>query len=199
MNTPQLYLASRSPRRAELLQQIGVGFLPVAVSVDESTQPGEGARDYVQRLAEAKALAGWQSLGEDDARLPVLGSDTCVVLDQHILGKPRDKSDAMRMLGLLSGRCHQVMTAVCLYAGDFSETVVSVSDVCFRPLDRDECEQYWYTGEPADKAGSYAIQGRAAVFVSQLRGSFSGVVGLPLMETDALLREYRQHCVRDGA
>lgn len=194
MDNPILYLASQSPRRAELLRQIGVGFLPVVVSVDESTRPGESASDYVRRLAEAKAGEGWHSPDRTAAELPVLGSDTCVVLDDQILGKPRDKTDGLRMLARLGGRSHQVMTAVCLYAGDFSKTVVSVSEVTFRQLTPEEIELYWETGEPADKAGGYAIQGRAAVFVKALHGSFSGVVGLPLMETDALLREYRAYC-----
>lgn len=194
MSAPQLYLASQSPRRAELLQQIDVAFEPVAVAVDESPLTGEAAADYVQRLARAKAVAGWEQLQQDaqgDTVLPVLGADTSVVLGEQILGKPRDREDAVQMLQALSGRCHQVMTAVHLYAAGFQQGVLSVSEVCFRTLSREECEEYWHTGEPQDKAGAYAIQGRAAIFIETLRGSYSGVVGLPLLETHRLLCSYQ--------
>lgn len=192
MKAPQLYLASKSPRRAELLRQIDIAFEVISVDIDESVQPGETPRDYVQRLAVQKALAGWRAIGDDKAPLPVLGADTSVVLGERILGKPSNREDALRMLGLLSGQTHQVMTAVSLQAQGFSQSVVSVSEVSFRALSDAEAEAYWETGEPVDKAGAYAVQGRAAVFVRELRGSFSGVVGLPLMETDALLQAWKQ-------
>lgn len=191
MTSPQLYLASQSPRRAQLLQQIGIEFVTLVVAVDESPLPGEVPEAYVRRLAAAKAKAGWQQVRAGAGEpLPVIGSDTTVVLEGGILGKPVDREDALRMLRALSGRCHQVMTAVSLVADDYQQAVVSISDVCFRELSIAECAAYWDTGEPADKAGGYAIQGRGAVFVSELRGSFSGVVGLPLMETSQMLNAY---------
>ena len=193
-DTPQLYLASGSPRRAELLIQAGIAFERVKVEVDEALLPGEDAADYVQRLAQAKADAGWQQvLTRGLAPLPVLGADTAVVLDRQILGKPVDRADGLRMLAALSGRRHRVMTAVCLCAGDFRQTALSISEVQLRALSPGECERYWETGEPVDKAGSYAIQGRAAVFVEELHGSYTGVVGLPLLETCGLLENYRQN------
>lgn len=198
MAAPQLYLASQSPRRAELLEQIGIAFERVAVAVDETAEPAEPASDYVQRLAQAKALAGWQQLiAQGLPPLPVMGSDTSVVLDGRILGKPSDRADGLAMLAALSGRTHQVMTAVCLYAEDFCQVLLSDSDVRFRALSRSECERYWRTGEPADKAGGYAIQGRAAVFVEELRGSYSGVVGLPLLETSRLIEAFQRRHLAD--
>lgn len=188
MGEQQLYLASRSPRRAELLAQVGIGFQVLAVDVDETPDEGEAPADYVRRMARVKAAAGRERMHSAGlAPLPVLGADTTVVVDGHIVGKPRDRDDGLHMLARLSGRCHQVMTAVCLCFEDFEQVAVSVSEVCFRPLEAGEGERYWATGEPADKAGGYAIQGRAAVFVSALHGSYSGVVGLPLMETWQLL------------
>ena len=195
LKTPQLYLASQSPRRAELLRQVGIRFDCVSAPVDETLAPGEAAEHYVQRLAEAKAKAGWkQVLAQQLPELPVLGADTSVVLDGAVLGKPVDRADGLAMLAALSGRSHQVMTAVCLYSHDVRQLALSVSEVTFRHLSLDECEHYWQTGEPADKAGGYAIQGRAAIFIEQLQGSYSGVVGLPLLETWQLLEDYeRRH------
>ncbi len=188
MTTPRLYLASGSPRRGELLQQAGIAFQRVAAAVDETPLAEETAAAYVQRLARDKARAGYRAA---TARalppLPVLGADTAVVVQDRILGKPADRDDALATLAALSGREHEVMTAVCLCAPGFEQGVLSTSRVRFRALSRDECERYWATGEPVDKAGSYAIQGRGAVFVAHLAGSYTGVVGLPLMETCQLL------------
>lgn len=181
---PALVLASASPRRRELLWQIGVAHRVAVAAVDERPFGGESAADCVQRLALAKAQEIWQAA---PAALPVLGADTAVVLDGEMLGKPIDRSDALRMLLRLAGRAHRVLTAVALVDQHGGRLRLSDSEVHFRALTRDECERYWDSGEPRDKAGSYAIQGLGAVFVSLLRGSYSGVMGLPLFETAALL------------
>jgi septum formation protein len=197
----RLYLASHSPRRRQLLEQIGIAYDLLSVAIDETPLPGEDPQSYVARLALGKARAGWNSLQdrrlsgtfsmtekEQDAGL-VLGADTAVVITDRILGKPRHKKEGLAMLALLSGREHQVLSAVAL-VGTASEAVrVQESRVCFRLLSPEECQAYWETGEPADKAGAYAIQGQAAAFVTELRGSYSGVMGLPLFETAELLRE----------
>ena len=182
-----IYLASASPRRRELLEQIGVDYQLLSVDVDETSHDAEVAEDYVQRLALAKANAGWQAVvSEGRAVKPVLAADTSVVVDGQILGKPRDRAEGLAMLQLLSGRCHRVMTAVAL-VGDKSDVMLSISDVSFRVVTQQECQAYWVTGEPVDKAGGYAVQGRAAQFICHLRGSYSGVMGLPLYETAELL------------
>jgi septum formation protein len=183
MAADYVYLASQSPRRRELLQQIGVPFCPVGIAIDESVRHGEAAPDYVVRLAVAKAEAGWQGIQAGC----VLGADTAVVLDGRILGKPRDRDDAIHMLGELSGRTHAVLTAVALCDATGTAWRLSQSEVSFRTIVPYECSAYAQTGEPLDKAGAYAIQGYGAVFVEQLRGSYSGVMGLPLFETAALL------------
>lgn len=189
MSVPRVYLASASPRRRELLAQIGVEYRLVSVQVDETLRPKEAPGDYVARLALEKARAGRATLaGEADA--PVLGADTSVVVEGAILGKPRNRADALEMLGRLSGRDHQVLSAVALVAVGREAVRVQVSRVWFRPLMPGEAEAYWETGEPADKAGAYAIQGRAACFAQRLDGSYSGVMGLPLYETCELLREF---------
>jgi septum formation protein len=188
MSSDFVYLASASPRRRELLQQIGVCFRLVGTSVDETPQLAENAPAYVLRLAAAKADAGWQTNGAaGDA--PVLAADTAVVLDGKILGKPADRQDAEKMLRQLSGRTHEVLTAVALRSAAGVQSRISRSEVTFRTIAAPEAQAYWATGEPRDKAGGYAIQGRAAVFVADLRGSFSGVMGLPLFETAQLLGE----------
>ena len=189
MTTPEavVYLASLSPRRQELLQQIGVHYEVLPVDVDETPAAGEGAEDYAQRLALAKAGAGWSSLVEKK-RLPVLGADTVVVANGTIMGKPRDRQQAIAMLQALSGSTHEVLTAVALVA-ECSLVRLNISRVTFRTLSLSECEAYWETGEPADKAGAYAIQGLGAVFIARLEGSYSGVMGLPLFETAELLQE----------
>lgn len=188
-----LYLASGSPRRRELLTQIGVPFVTQIVPIDESPLPDEAPDVYVERLARAKAQAGLASLGDVEDAV-VLGADTAVVLDGRILGKPLDRADALATLGALSGREHQVMTAIALASRDRVASRVVVSQVRFRPLSEAEIAAYWASGEPQDKAGSYGIQGLAAVFVSQLQGSYSAVVGLPLCETAALLAEFAIPC-----
>lgn len=180
-----LFLASASPRRRDLLAQIGVPFSLIDVSVDESPSPTESPEAYVERVARDKALAGLSGLDERDAC--VLGADTSVVLDQRILGKPVDRADALAMLAALSGRTHRVMTAVALVSRTACEVRVVISEVTFRVIDEAEAERYWASGEPLDKAGGYAIQGWGAAFVSQLHGSYSAVVGLPLCETAQLL------------
>ncbi len=180
-----LILASQSPRRRELLDQVGVSHRVVRVEVDETRRPSEVPAVYVERLARAKALAGLAAAGAG----PVLGADTAVVLDDAVLGKPADRDAALAMLARLSGCRHEVLTAVALADGDAIACRLSVSHVTFRELAPSEIEAYWATGEPADKAGGYAIQGRAALFVTRLEGSYSGVMGLPLFETGELLRE----------
>ena len=185
---PILFLASASPRRRELLTQIGVPFSLLSVAIDETPGAAEAPDVYVQRLAREKALAGLSLVSDDSAC--VMGADTTVVLDQQILGKPVDKADALAMLGALSGREHEVMTAVALANRSGCEVRLVTSRVRFRPISADEAEAYWASGEPQDKAGSYAIQGWGAVFVSALEGSYSAVVGLPLCETAQLLDAY---------
>jgi septum formation protein len=181
-----IYLASGSPRRRELLQQIGVTFQVLGADLDETALPGEAPVAYVSRLAQAKATLGWER-SRDSGGVPVLAADTAVVLDARILGKPADMNDAIAMLLQLSGRAHQVLTAVALRTAAGLQVKVSHSTVTFRTIDSSEARAYWETGEPCDKAGAYAIQGYAAVFISDLKGSYSGVMGLPLFETAALL------------
>jgi len=187
---PLIYLASASPRRSALLTQIGVPHRVAPVAVDESVGKAEQPADYVSRLAALKADTLWDSL-QADARLPVLGSDTSVVVDQTILGKPTDEADCLRILQLLSGRTHQVYTAVAVRSATGSDVRLSVSDVTFRDLTPAEMRAYWRTGEPADKAGGYAIQGRGAIFIRHISGSYSGIMGLPLFETAQLLAAHR--------
>ena len=187
MATDFIYLASGSSRRRELLQQVGVPYRVINSAVDEATLKDEAPLAYVSRVAAAKANAGWQARREPhDA--PVLAADTAVVLDASILGKPRDRGDALDMLGKLSGRSHEVLTAVALRTAAGLDSRVSRSVVTFRSIEAAEASAYWDTGEPLDKAGAYAIQGRAAIFIAELRGSYSGVMGLPLFETAELLR-----------
>jgi len=186
MSLDFVYLASGSARRRELLRQIGVSFRVLSTELDESPLPGEAAAAYVSRLAAAKADAGWRC-SRDARYAPVLAADTAVVLDGHIIGKPRDRDDAENMLLELSGRTHEVMTAVALRSAAGHEVRLSRSLVTFRVVDAAEARGYWDTGEPRDKAGAYAVQGFAAIFISHLQGSYSGVMGLPLYETAALL------------
>ncbi|WP_086481266.1 Maf family protein [Oceanospirillum sanctuarii] len=182
-----LCLASASPRREALLKQIGLDCLKYPVDLDESVLPGESAPSYVMRLAEQKALAGQKRSGTD---LPVLGSDTSVVFNGKILGKPRDRRQAVDMLMQLSGKTHQVMTGVAVCQHNRVRSIISVTDVSFRALSEAECHAYCDTGEPFDKAGGYGIQGLAAVFVRSVSGSYSNVVGLPLFETADLLKQF---------
>jgi septum formation protein len=183
-----IYLASASARRQTLLEQIGVGFEQLHVRVDEQSRAGELADAYVQRLALAKARAGRAFLDTLDPR-PVLGADTAVAVDNRIMGKPHDRAQGLEMLRALSGRDHEVLSAVAL-AGGHEALRLSRSRVSFRVLEEAECEAYWETGEPLDKAGGYAIQGHAAQFIERLEGSYSGVMGLPLFETAQLLKEF---------
>lgn len=185
MSAPQFYLASASPRRRQLLEQLGLRFEVLSVDVDESPKGGEGPQDYVLRVAALKAQAAVARLGSPP--LPVLAADTTVVLEGAILGKPEGREDAIRMLTRLGGKQHQVLSAVALWNGGTLATVLSESRVRFRNIDPKEAGAYWDTGEPRDKAGAYGIQGAGAVFVESLEGSYSGVMGLPLFETAALL------------
>ena len=189
MSLDFVYLASGSPRRLELLVQIGVSFRVVAAVVGEGVLPGEMPPAYVTRLAAAKADAGWEKSRGAGTPNPVLAADTAVVLDGMILGKPANQQDAEGMLQRLSGRTHAVLTAVALRTEDGIQSRVSRSEVTFRRIAAGEALAYWETGEPRDKAGAYAIQGRGAIFISDLRGSYSGVMGLPLFETAELLNQ----------
>lgn len=188
---PDLYLASQSPRRRELLDQIGVRHALIRASVPEQPAAGETALDYVQRLAREKAAAGFLELQRLELPLaPVLGADTLGVIDGEILEKPRDRAHARDMLRRLSGRTHQVITAVALQDQRRQAQRLSITQVSFRELDDAEIDRYWETGEPQDKAGGYGIQGLGAVFVNAIQGSYSCVVGLPLEATIELLREF---------
>lgn len=191
-----LYLASGSPRRRELLSQIGVPFTPVAASIDETPLDAEPADVYVERLAREKAAAGLAVLRASgvEGHLAVLGADTAVVLDGQILGKPQGQADALAMLAALSGREHDVLTAVAVTDGERCLSVNVASRVSLRPISPEQALAYWASGEPQDKAGSYAIQGLAAIFVKALQGSYSAVVGLPLSETAELLEQFAIPC-----
>ena len=186
---PAIYLASQSPRRRELLQQIGVSHAVLRVDVDERLRVDESALDYVTRVALDKALAGRAMLAGGRIA-PVLGADTSVVIAGEVLGKPADRAAGIAMLQRLSGTTHEVLSAVALAGASGAAVRVSSSRVTFRTLTKRECTAYWETGEPADKAGGYAIQGLAAVFVARIEGSYSGVMGLPLFETAELLKEF---------
>ena len=196
---PHIHLASKSPRRQELLRQLGVEFdlLKLREAAGRDRDVMEGARNaepplhYVERMARTKATVGWTRMQQRKlTELPVLSADTEVVLDSRIFGKPTDAADATRMLNLLSGKTHEVLTAVAVRLGDQTEVEVSVSKVAFRELTPAEIDHYVATGEGDDKAGAYAIQGRAAAFITRIEGSFSGVVGLPLAETAQILARF---------
>ncbi len=186
-----LYLASASPRRAELLRQIGVQFKTLSSEIDESAQAGESALELALRLSRQKAQQArrqLQNLRSDDV---ILAADTLISLDQHILGKPASAQDCARMLRQLSGRSHQVISAIALLNADGRlAQASSCNEIRFRALDDGEIEQYCASDEPMDKAGSYAIQGRAAIFIEHLDGSYSSVMGLPLFETAQLLQQF---------
>jgi septum formation protein len=183
---PLIYLASASPRRSQLLAQIGVAHEVRPTTLDESALPGEDPATYVERLAQLKAEALWDQL-PPEGRLPVLGADTTVVLGKLMLGKPANSGETRAMLEQLSGRTHQVFTAVALRSEAGCEARVSVSNVTFRDLTAREMKAYAATPEPLDKAGGYAVQGLAAVFITRIAGSYSGIMGLPLSETAELL------------
>ena len=184
----ELILASASPRRAEILQQIGVDFQIAPADIDETPKPQESPVDYVQRMAQEKTQHVINSIAGSSA--VVLGADTSVVLNCKIYGKPKNQQEAMAMLEALSGKTHQVLTAVAMGNKQRCLLKLSATDVKFRELDLKECLDYWNTGEPLDKAGSYAIQGLGAVFVEKISGSFSGVVGLPIAQTAQLLQTF---------
>jgi septum formation protein len=195
----KIYLASRSPRRRELLKQIGVAFEVLVlrdhpgrnVDVDETQHPGEGPDDYVRRVCRMKAESAWERVLQRRLRpFPVLTADTVVCIEDIILGKPPDPSHAVKMLRLLSGREHRVLTAVALKLAERFELVVSESRVRFAELSQADIEAYVASGEASDKAGAYAIQGRAGAFITELHGSYSGVMGLPLHETIQLLKAF---------
>jgi septum formation protein len=184
-----LYLASKSPRRRELLGRLGLPFDVLEIDVPEQRQPGEPAEDYVRRVARDKARTGLQQRA-DEASALVLGSDTEVVLDDEVFGKPADAGSAAMMLRRLSGRTHRVLSAVSLVSASREEQALSVSSVTFAELHDEQIAAYVATGESFGKAGGYAIQGRAEVFVSRLDGSYSGVMGLPLFDTSRLLASF---------
>ncbi len=187
----KIYLASVSPRRQQLLHQLGVEFDVVRPRVLERRAPNESAVDYAQRMAREKAHQALSVVERE--RLPqrlVLAADTCVIIDDQILGKPRDRRDGEAMLRRLSGREHTVLTAVAILSAHAEQSTLSRSRVSFRKITDSEIARYWETGEPVDKAGAYALQGRAAAFVSRIEGSYSGIVGLPLYEVAELLKKF---------
>ena len=187
---PQLYLASASPRRKELLDQLGVSYRVLAQDVDESRlSNSEIPEALVSRLAKLKAESALASLADNDLT-PVLGADTIVLCDGEVLGKPEDFNQAVEMLSSLSGRSHHVLTAVILASHHQAEVILCRSEVWFRKITIAEIQAYWSTGEPKDKAGAYAIQGLGALFVERLEGSYSAVVGLPIFETVSLLEKF---------
>jgi septum formation protein len=196
---PFIYLASQSPRRSELLKQIGINFRLLLLrddprhiaDVDETPQTNEVASDYVQRICRAKAAAAWESLQfRNLPQAPILVADTTVVLDNIIIGKPRDRHDATAILRLLSGRQHQVLSAVAVLLGERFELRLSSTEILFAELSDESIQRYILSEEADDKAGAYGIQGRAAAFVERLEGSYSGVVGLPLYETAQILNSF---------
>jgi nucleoside triphosphate pyrophosphatase len=197
---PKIYLASRSPRRRELLKQIGVAFEVLLLreqpsrgpDVNETALPGETPDEYVRRIGRLKADVGWDRVVQRQLpRHPVLAADTTVCVENQILAKPADRADAARLLALLSGREHRVLTAVAIRFESRWKMTVNETVVRFRSLSQADIDAYVESGEPMDKAGAYAIQGRAAAFVPELRGSYSGVMGLPLYETAQLIESFR--------
>jgi septum formation protein len=195
---PVIYLASKSPRRQELLRQVGLAFVELRLREAAGRQPdivekprrGESAQDYVRRVASAKAGIGWRRMRQRHVPLhPVLGADTEVALDGTIFGKPTDAGDAVRMLTLLSGRTHEVLTAIALQWRRRRIIAISTTRVTFRRLANAEIARYVATGESFDKAGGYAVQGLAAAFIRRIEGSYSGVMGLPLYETAQALAQ----------
>jgi len=187
MNKSDIILASASPRRVELLQQIEVKFEQCVADIDETPRLGEAPGQFVCRLAEEKAQSVFEKSSKE---LPVLGSDTIVVVDEHILGKPDDYQHAVDMLKLLSGRKHQVMTAVTLFSAEQQKTMMNTSEVRFMDLSQDLIDAYWQTGESVGKAGAYAVQGIAAQFIIEIKGSYSSIMGLPLYEVRCLLEAF---------
>lgn len=187
-----IYLASSSPRRKMLLKQIGVRFTVLSVAIEESRDTGETPLDFVQRMAREKAQAGWElpKTVSHERSKPVLGADTIVLHQGVVMGKPHDRIAAKKMLLSLSESMHQVITAVCIVDGEQCQEAYCCTDVKFRSISEIEAERYWDTGEPKDKAGGYGIQGLGAVFVNNIDGSYSSVVGLPIAETMVLLGKF---------
>jgi septum formation protein len=185
----KIWLASGSPRRRELLAQLAVNFDVIKIDVDESQLGNESPSAYVERLAIAKAHAGFVAGG---ATLPALGADTIVVVDEQVLGKPKDQADFMRMMHLLQNRSHQVMTAVAIQSTDALVHTRVTTEVWFGPMTDADMLAYWQSGEPADKAGGYGIQGLAGRYIEKIHGSYFAVVGLPLFETASLLAQLQQ-------
>jgi len=203
MPLPDLYLASASPRRRELLLQIGLKVEVVSQSIAEHLLDNESPENYVQRLALEKAQAGLLVVPDAHQQCPVLGADTAVVMDDRIWGKPVNEATALAMLKQLSGRTHRVLSAVAVVGEDNLgqdrvEVCMSQSRVRFRRMNEQECLAYWQTGEPVDKAGAYGIQGLAAIFIEHLEGSYSGVMGLPLFETSELLCRFGIKVLREN-
>ncbi|WP_028536754.1 Maf family protein [Paludibacterium yongneupense] len=189
--TTTLYLASASPRRRELLAQLCPHFERIHAEIDETPRPGEEAVAYAERMAREKAVEGWRTVVESGLPVrPLLAADTTVVLDGVIYGKPVDAADARRMLLAFSGNTHQVVTALAVREGERMLQRTSITDVSFRALSADEIDRYLDSGEAFDKAGAYGIQGKACVFIERIAGSYTGVMGLPLFETAALLAEF---------
>ena len=184
-----VYLCSKSPRRQELLTQIGVSFEVLDADVDESLRANESPQQYVSRLAQEKAVAGWEHPSRV-LNIPVLGADTIVVSSGQILGKPANKEHALQMLTAQSGKTQQVLTAISLIKGKDVAKSISISKVTFREISASELDAYWRSGESADKAGGWAIQGKAAIFIEKIEGSYSGVMGLPLYETAKCLKSF---------
>ena len=198
MSYPRLYLASKSPRRRLLIEQIGISYQVLDVQVDEQPLPNEPGNEFVARLALQKARAGWNQV--EDGAVPVVGADTCILLNNHIIGKPRSKEQCIQWLQQYSGATHTVLTGVALVGSPMAvkspdkvtakvleQVRVSASSVTFRVLTVEECEKYWLSGEPKGKAGGYAIQGKGAGFIKTIHGSYSGIMGLPLCELTELM------------
>lgn len=189
-NAISVYLASASPRRQALLQQAGIRFKVILPEIEEVKHPGESAEVFVMRVARDKARAGRELvIKEGRPAAPVLAADTCIVLDKEIIGKPGDREEGIRILTSLAGRSHGVLTAVVLMEEGKSQQALSRSRVVFGPMSEKEIEDYWESGEPIDKAGAYAIQGKAAVFIERIEGSYTGIVGLPLFEVVNMIKK----------
>ena len=186
MTPVTLYLASASPRRKEILDQLGIDYKLLPQNIDETRITGEIPEDHVCRLARTKAESALLEL-DTNIEAACLGSDTTVVLKGDVFEKPVDEADAQRILTCLSGKTHQVLTAVALATSDLTQVLLSASKVTFKDLTDEEINKYWLTGEPADKAGAYGIQGLGGIFVKDIKGSYSGIMGLPILETVALL------------
>ena len=184
MSVPQIILASSSPRRESILRDIGIRFIKCPADIDESVLPGEKPDKYVRRMAEAKA----KKIANQKKHKPVLGADTIVLIDGRILGKPKNREQALRYITLLSNRTHSVLTSVALVRRDRCKSIVARAEVTFRKISKREAILYWETGEPKDKAGGYGIQGVGGIFIDRIEGGHGTVIGLPVLETEKLLR-----------